>query len=427
MIKNSNFDVGSTDELVHALTNSPSTIRIHGVLKELNAFTVPAGCSLQGVGRAVLQFKFGQPGVSLSANTRLSNVHIETDESLTAVSLADEAVDLGEIHIHDVSTVGRFHLEATQAIKAKILLRDIHVQRADARMAAHRPAGYGVEVLLGVIAVYNACKNAASQWQLLAENLSCGSPENPVRGSGVFVFGGDYIPISANMATTPAPTQAGGQIQVKLLSTGEIHSDGGISAGTPNLITGGVFLGCGVNAVKVQNDGAVTTYGVNDMVLDNWGRCEQWVSAGKLLSLNTSGIGFVNFGEIADLQVLAPIETRGLGARGFNLYDGKLQKASFHSIKTSGDGAIGIQLSKPFGSIVVLGDIHTTGGEGESLVRGKIVHLKAHGLSFKPGTQGDSLVIKGQVIAEGQGIEPYDFAGLLGSVARVEVHGQKLN
>lgn len=418
--------VNSNSELQAALAQTPSLIKIQGVLEGLNAFTVPAGCSIEGSGASVLRFKSSQPGISLSANTRLSNLKIETDEAITAVALADEAVDLGEIHVHDVSTIGRLHLEATQALKAKIHLRNVHVHRADARMAAHRPAGYGVEVLLGAITVYNYCKNPSSQWQLLAENLSCGSQAHPVRGSGVYVFGGDSIPSSANLATTPAPTQVGGQIDVELLSTGEIHADGGIPAGTPNLITAGVFLGCGVNAVKVQNNGPVTTYGINDMVLDNWGRCQLWQAHGKVMSRNTSGIGFVNFGEMMDLQILAPIETHGLGARGFNLYDGQLQKATFHSITTGGDGAIGIQLSKPFGQILVMGDIHTTGGEGESLVRGKIVHLKANGLSLKPGVKGEALVIKGQVVAKGHGIDAYDFAAPINSIASVEIHGEKL-
>lgn len=245
-----------------------------------------------------------------------------------------------------------------------------------------------------------------------------------MRGSGVYVFGGDYIPTDADLSAAPAPTQAGGKIEVAILSTGEIHADGGIAAGTPNLITGGVFLGSGAHAAKVENLGPVTTYGINDMVLDNWGSCDHWLAKQNITSFNTSGIGFVNFGDLQDLQILTPIETHGIGARGFNLYDGKLQSATFQSITTYGNGAIGIQLSKPFGRITVNENITTKGGEGESLVRGKIVYLKAHGISLKPGTQGDALIVKGAVQAEGTGIPAYEFVAAPEVIAHFEVGGK---
>ena len=42
----------------------------------------------------------------------------------------------------------------------------------------------------------------------------------------------------------------------------------------------------------------------------------------SVTSHGPSGIGFVHFGDIGVLRVDAPIETTGLGARGFNVYDG---------------------------------------------------------------------------------------------------------
>lgn len=170
-----------------------------------------------------------------------------------------------------------------------------------------------------------------------------------------------------------------------LLTTGEIHSDGGIPKGIGNLITGGVFVGSGVHARNVVNEAPTTTYGPNDMVLDNWGKVDSWAAKAPVTSYGSSGIGYVNFGDIGALTIDAPIETHGLGARGFNLYDGSLKEAAFRDITTHGDGAIGVQLSKPFGTITIDGNIRTEGGAGDSLVRGKVVHLEAHGLSLKRG------------------------------------------
>ena len=47
----------------------------------------------------------------------------------------------------------------------------------------------------------------------------------------------------------------------------------------------------------------------------------------SVTSHGPSGIGFVHFGDIGVLRVEAPIETTGLGARGFNVYDGSLNEA----------------------------------------------------------------------------------------------------
>jgi hypothetical protein len=92
---------------------------------------------------------------------------------------------------------------------------------------------------------------------------------------------------------------------------------------------------------SVRNLGRVTTYGVNDMVLDNWGQVDCWVAEEKLTSFGPSGIGFMNFGGLNELTVKAPIETFGQGARGFNLYAGTLSRAEFDRITTHADGAVG--------------------------------------------------------------------------------------
>jgi hypothetical protein len=117
-----------------------------------------------------------------------------------------------------------------------------------------------------------------------------------LRGSGVFVFGGWFIPVDGDMTTAPAPTHEGGSIELRSLTTGEIHVDGGIPPGTGNLITGGVFVGSGVHAAEVVR--RTTTYGPNDMVLDNWGKVDEWTAKAEVTSLGSSGIGFVNFGDI---------------------------------------------------------------------------------------------------------------------------------
>ncbi len=159
---------------------------------------------------------------------------------------------------------------------------------------------------------------------------------------------------------------AASRLIVPLLETGAVYSDGGIPPGTPDQITGGVFTVYGAYVNVVRNRGPVVTYGVNDMVLDNWGAVDRWTAEDKITSFEPSGIGFVNFGTINELKMQAPVETFGQGARGFNVYTGTVGLAEFDRVTTHADGAIGVQISRPIGRLVVHRGIETFGGTGPS-------------------------------------------------------------
>lgn len=227
-------------------------------------------------------------------------------------------------------------------------------------------------------------------------DLKVGSKENPVQGGGIFISGAGNV---------------GGVLEVDLLETGEIHSNGGIKQGTPDVITGGVFVVYGASVKKVINRGPVTTYGVNDMVLDNWGNVNEWIAEDRITSHGPSGIGFVNFNEIGTIRVLSDIETNGVGARGFNVYAGSVKHAEFKRIVTRANASVGIQVSRPVGTLIVHEDIETYGGEGESLVKGVITQLSADGLSVKEGGTIDKVEIGGKIVTNGQNVRSLHVQG----------------
>ena len=199
-----------------------------------------------------------------------------------------------------------------------------------------------------------------------------------------------------------------------------MYSDAGITPGTPDRISGGVFVVHGAFVDCVHNRGPVTTSGPNDMVLDNWGAVDRWIADGKITSYGPSGIGFVNFGTVDLLQVNATIETFGQGARGFNVYAGTVNSAAFERIVTHGDGAVGIQISQPVGRIVVRRGIETYGGKGDSLVKGVIVKLSAIALSIKPGGSALNVEIAGGLVTHGYGIDPTEIHGTIGTLQVTE-------
>jgi hypothetical protein len=313
--------------------------------------------------------------------------------------------DLGTLTLRDVRTTGQVLLVADDAVRAgHVRVEGLVVERADVRGRVERPGAFGVEALQGAFTLWNRQPDPEVVITAELRGIGVGSVEAPVRGSGVFVGGHRSSGLD------------GGTVQVSALRTGEIHSDGGIAPGTPDLISGGVFVISGAVVEQVANEGPVTTYGQNDMVLDNWGVVRTWTATAPVTSLGPSGIGFVNFGEIDRLDVQAPIETFGTDARGFNLYDGSLRQASFQSIATHGDGSVGVQVSKPLPILEVSGDLTTEGGEGQSPVKGVQVSLKAIALSIQPGADVGTISVGGQVRTAGDNVICVEIDGDLGQI-----------
>ena len=162
------------------------------------------------------------------------------------------------------------------------------------------------------------------------------------------------------------------------------------------------------------------TYGANDMALDNWGAVDRWIAKEKVTTFGPSSIGFVNFGYIRDLRLEAPVETFGEGARGFNVYNGTVERAEFDRIVTHADGAVGVQISQPIGTMIVRRGIETFGGEGPSLVKGVVQNLSATALSIKTGGSAQLIEIAGGLKTRGKNVFPLEQHG---AVQRLVIDG----
>lgn len=214
--------------------------------------------------------------------------------------------DLGTLTLRNVTTRGQIVILAEDRVRGgHVQAENVRVLTADLRGRFHRPHGFGVDVLQGGFTLWN--RQADPEVELTAEllEISAGTEAEPVYGSGIFVGGHGGRDGRG----------AGGTVHVTRLRTGEVHTDGAIPAGTPDLISAGVFVLSGATVDAVRTAGAVTTYGPNDMVLDNWGSVGTWIATGEVASHGPSGIGVVNFGDIDTLDVRAPSSRRG-GAPG---------------------------------------------------------------------------------------------------------------
>lgn len=412
--------VTTVAELVEAVQAAQNaSIEVRGTLEGAPSLRLKPGQKLRGAAGASIRFEPGRDGVVLTTDNVVEEIELQTDPERRAIYNDTSAEGFGRLVLRRLRTAGCVRLIADDAAAGgHVEALDVHVLEADARAFEERPAGFGVEVVPGAFTLWNRQALQDRRVSAVLRGIAAGRAGTPVRGSGILVGG----------------TLGGGGMIVSLLETGEIHSDGGIAPGTPDRISGGVFVLQGTGVDEIHNLGPVTTYGPNDMVLDNWGRVERWHAHGKVTSYGPIGIGFVNLGELGTLVFDDLLETHGLGACGFNSGEvkqatehasteannpsaqgsveaGTIRQATFERIVTRGDGAIGIQISVPAGRILVRNGIETFGGMGASLARGVVTNLAAIALSVKPGGSAREMVIEGGLTTHGKGIEAIELHG----------------
>jgi hypothetical protein len=392
-----------------AATADPSVreIVVAADVAGLPTFRLSPGQTLSGASpKTGLRFATGQDGLQLSIDNQVEGLELITEPDRRAIYNDTTVPQLGRLVLRNLRTTGVVQLLARDQVRSgHVEAENLDIVAADAQGYGDRPKGYGVEVIPGAFSLSNQHEDRAVTVTADLTGLSAGRAGSPVRGSGIFVAGGG---------------DSGGRLVLRRLETGAVYSDGGIAPGTPDRITGGVFVVSGAFVDSVRNRGPVTTYGPNDMVLDNWGVVGRWIADDKITSYGPSGIGFVNFGTIDLLQVNAPIETFGQGSRGFNVYTGTVKLVEFERVVTHADGAVGIQISQPVGEITVHRGIETHGGIGDSLVKGVVTKLPATALSIKPGGSARKIVVAGGVITHGEGVDPLELQGRVESLQITE-------
>ena len=379
--------VSSAGELLDALATA-GDIEIVGTVSGMPSVTLPPGTRLHGG-----TLRFGAKGIELTSDNLLEGVTVIVPES--EIAIGTTAAELGRLALRNVITKGQVLLTPG---RGHVEVNGLTVASADVRGREKRPHGFGVDVLQGAFTVWNQ-SGAAGLTATLA-GISAGAADSPIRGSGVFVAG---------------------PVEVDSLRTGPIYTDGGIEPGTPDLISGGVYVITGAHVQTVINDGPVTTHGANDMALGNWGTVGSWTARAPVTTHGPSGIGYVSFGILDRLDVQGTVTTHGVGARGFNVYDGHLASARFRRIATYGDGAIGVQVSKDLPVLEITDDITTAGGAGQSLVRGVQVRLRAIAVSVAEGGRIGRLAVGGSLRTNGDDVVTLEVAGTIGELKAGEI------
>jgi len=404
--------IESLQDLSKALAQpKPCNLQLRTSVLSPYSITLPPGFVLSGRDKdsCMLSFSNGD-GVGLTAHNCIENLTVMVTPAARAIYTQAGLPDMGTITLNNLSVTGQLSIIVRGGTKSLNLAIDqLHIAACDCRRYSEQPQKYGVNVYQGALTVYNFNGDAASKIHACLTNVTAGSRNAPVIGSGVFVSG-----FSDN----------GGWVELEKLTTGAVYSNGMLPYGTADIITAGIFIVYGVRAKLVEHFGEIVTYGVNDMVLDTWGSVENWLAHAPVVSYGPSGIGFVNFGTVDRFVADKEVVTHGLGARGFNQYDGTVHHARFHSIETFGDGSIGVQVSKPVGTIAIENSITTHGSVGNTLVKGVNMALPADAFSVKPGGAVDRLEVGGDLATHGANVVTYAVEG--GKVNAVDIKGRVL-
>ncbi|MBU8878806.1 hypothetical protein BGM26_07355 [Bacillus sp. FJAT-29790] len=388
--------------------NIPQVLEVEGSILSPHSIILPEGYKLTGKDDESCMISFNNSdGFGVTRDNTISNLTVMTKHSNRAIYTVSGIQDMGNIVLENLHISGQVSIISRQRTnRINLNVNNIHITSCDSRHYSEQPQKYGVNVYQGAMTVYNFNSDANSQIDCNLTNISIGFKNAPVFGSGIFICGF---------------SDEGGKVNLETLSTGAVYSNGMLPYGTADIITAAVFIVYGVDAKTVEHHGEIVTYGVNDMVLDTWGKVEKWVSHFPVVSYGPSGIGFVNFGTVKDF-VAQDIITYGLGARGFNQYDGTVENIKFKSITTYGDGSIGIQVSKPIGTIIVEENVTTYGSVGNSLVKGVNMKLAASAISIKSGGKIESLTVNGDIITNGDDVTSYALEG--GEVKELNIKGK---
>ncbi|MBJ8350232.1 hypothetical protein [Streptococcus zalophi] len=395
-------------ELKQAILANEKEIELINSMSVPNTIKLNPGQRLTAGSDNILLSFINGDGIALTQNNAISGIAIQTSPAKRAIYIDSTRMDLGQMTLKNLVVTGMVQLMTRGINKTlSVVIDELDIVSADARFYPERPMKYGVNVYQGALTIYNFNPEEGSEIKVVANNVSVGRQNAPVLGSGIFISGFN---------------DASGPVHVEQLTTNDVYSNGMIPSGQPNLITGGIFIVYGAHAKEIVSNGVVVTYGTNDMVLDVWGSVDCWIVKEEVISYGESGIGFVNFGDVKDFRAEKTITTNGLGARGFNQYDGTIEKAYFEKIVTKGNGSIGMQFSKPVGDITIGSDISTSGSVGQTLVKGQIMTLAADAISVLAGGSIKTLDVKGNIETYGAKVVAYHVNG--GTVDKMTVAGK---
>lgn len=243
-------------ELEQALCEGVDAIIVEGQIPGLTGITLPPGTALQGREEAVLEF--GSKGITVTIDNSISDLTIVANPSDVAIGTDTSLLSMGRITLTNVVVCGQVALIMEDVLSEGTAIVDsLTITYADTRGRAHRPRTGELEILQGALTVWNRQRSSASKLFASLAQITVGTIDAPVRGTGILLSGG----------TCPRSCQVG----VEKLSTNAVVVDGGIPERAGDLIAGGIVIGPGVNAGTLLSNGPILTRDHRDSAIVDLG------------------------------------------------------------------------------------------------------------------------------------------------------------
>jgi len=169
----------------------PSNLQLQTSLLSPYPITLPPGFSLTGKNKdsCILSFCNGD-GIGLTTDNRVANLTVMATPAARAIYTQTGFTDMGSITLNDLAVTGQVSIIVRSGTnKLNLLVDKLRIAACDCRRYSEQPQKYGVNVYQGALTVYNFNGNADSTIHAFLTDITAGSRNAPVIGSGIFVSG----------------------------------------------------------------------------------------------------------------------------------------------------------------------------------------------------------------------------------------------
>lgn len=264
--------VATIDDLIAACRDTGARrIIVNGKLENAPCIRLaPGQALLGGDDHASIAFADDVDGLQLTTDNEVGRLRLTTSPDKRVIFNDTQVAGLGRMRLAAITAVGQ----------VQILARDAVMSGQSMSMGSTSWPPMRVLAATGPTASASTfCKGRSRCGICSQTNVSSLPPSWSVCRRAV-----KALPCAAAVSSSAAPVLRVGDSLCRCSNSARFTAMGGIAEGTPDQITGGVFTVYNAHVDEVRNRGPVVTYGVNDMVLDNWGVVDRWTAEQKLTS-----------------------------------------------------------------------------------------------------------------------------------------------
>ncbi|GGY17562.1 hypothetical protein [Paludibacterium paludis] len=359
-------------------------------LEGVKSLCLSPGQTLRSEGEGIaLHFEADQDGIELSSDNTLRDIVLMTGPGKRAIfNIPDRQP--GQLTIGNVTVCGRVELLSRVPGDGFVAIDGLTIVQADTRDAVAPGTLDGEPVRAAALTLWNGREDG--RWRGSLADIKIGSEARPVLASGI-LLGGE-----------------GGGVKLSQLGTGELFCHNEPDARS----TGGALLvAAGASIGQWRADGRIESTGERCLAAGNWGDIGTARLSGTLITEGSHAPALSNHGKWRELEVRAPLETRGAFSGGV-LHTGTMTFATLDHVCTQGTGSDGVRIEGHLGHFVLRRGLSTRGGNGEEQTEAP---QPSHGIAIGQDAAVFTLTVEGGIRTASPDCLPLDIRGRVGRLS----------